>query len=278
MKRWCDSGKISFRRTAGGHRRISLNDLYEFLRERETPLLYPEKLGLTQDVGPQVVDRSQRDQRLFTALTQGDDQKARSLILNAYLAGEPLETIFDEWITPVFREIGCSWETGNLEVYQERMSCEICRNVIHDLGEFLPDPQAEAPLAIGGTMAGDHYSLINPMLSMLLRDFGWRTRSLGSDLPAETLIQAIEHFSPSLVWLSVSHIENPARLSASFNSVYKAARSVGSLLVAGGRALDTDLRGQLRYTVFCDTLTHLVEFLRGTGLQMVSRRNPSQGR
>ncbi|HSG69042.1 MAG TPA: helix-turn-helix domain-containing protein, partial [Planctomycetaceae bacterium] len=51
VKRWCDKGVIPTQKTAGGHRRIPLSGLIEFLRESGQPILHPEVLGLAATSG-----------------------------------------------------------------------------------------------------------------------------------------------------------------------------------------------------------------------------------
>jgi len=46
MRRWVDSGRLKMTRTAGGHRRIEINEAIRFIRESGTPVVHPEILGL----------------------------------------------------------------------------------------------------------------------------------------------------------------------------------------------------------------------------------------
>ena len=46
LKRWCDQGRIAVQHTPGGHRRISLESILEFVRSTTNQLLAPELLGL----------------------------------------------------------------------------------------------------------------------------------------------------------------------------------------------------------------------------------------
>ena len=46
VKRWVDDGTIDASRTAGGHRRIPLSEAIRFIRQRRTPVVRPDLLGL----------------------------------------------------------------------------------------------------------------------------------------------------------------------------------------------------------------------------------------
>ncbi len=51
LKRWCDRDLIPSVRTAGGHRRLELGGVLQYLRESGRPLPAPEVLGLPSAVG-----------------------------------------------------------------------------------------------------------------------------------------------------------------------------------------------------------------------------------
>ena len=72
IKRWCDKGILSFRRTAGGHRRLPLHAIFDFIKENNFDLVQPGVLGLPATVGSglRVIDQACR---LFIhALEQGN--------------------------------------------------------------------------------------------------------------------------------------------------------------------------------------------------------------
>ena len=51
IKRWCDKGVIPTKYTAGGHRRIPLGGLMDFLRSTKHTIAQPEILGLPATTG-----------------------------------------------------------------------------------------------------------------------------------------------------------------------------------------------------------------------------------
>ena len=84
VKRWCDQGAIMTVRTVGGHRRITLDALQNFLRSSNRALPDPSALGLsparatTSDLIP---GGQHEDQKGFrTALAQGDEATCREIL------------------------------------------------------------------------------------------------------------------------------------------------------------------------------------------------------
>ena len=256
LKRWCDSGRIPMAVTAGGHRRIRLSDVVRFVRDERQPLVDPEVLGL-----PPVTDGAQLGvqrgaERLADALLEGLEEPARRLVFDLYLAGHSLSVVFDRVIAPALHEIGRRWECRTADVYQERRSCEIMQHVLAEFRRLLPPPE---PLrsALGGTLAGDQYTLPCTMAELVLRDCGWSATNLGSSIPARSLASAVTAETPRLFWLSVSHIENEAVFMNELQIVAHACRSTGTLMIVGGQKLTESLRRRLDFIMACDTMQQL---------------------
>lgn len=260
LKRWCDRGILPTRRTAGGHRRLSLDGVLSFLRETGQQLVRPDVLGLpsTTGKGALVIDRA--IQQMTVALENGDEEMAVRTAFDLYLAGQTATEICDKVIAAAFHAIGSDWECGQIDVYQERRGCEICLRVLHSLRAAVRTPGPEAPSAIGGTLVGDNYQIPTGMIEIALRELGWSANSLGTNLPAESFCAAIRDIQPKLVWLSASHIADEAVFLADYAKIYAAATASSVPIVVGGRALSAELRPKMQYGAFCDNLRHLVAF------------------
>lgn len=259
VKRWCDKGAIPTQYTAGGHRRIPLSGLLEFLRSSSHELVSPEVLGLPATSGrtQRVVDRA--SDRMTEALLQGDERLCRQIALDLYLAEHSISRICDEVLAEAFARIGARWECGEAEVYQERLGCEVTLRVLHDLRALVTPPPANAPLAIGAATAGDQYALGTTMAELVLRDARWNAISLGDNLPFATLAKAIQEHRPRLFWISCSHIADEAVFLAEYDSLYQDF-GLDVAFVVGGRALTERLRQQMKYAAYCDNMQHLESF------------------
>jgi excisionase family DNA binding protein len=261
VKRWCDQGLVPSVRTAGGHRRIPIAAVMEFVRNHEYRVIEPEILGLPVTSGHscRMLDRSQESLRL--ALLDGDEQRARSIVFDLFMANHELPAILDEVVARSLHQIGDLWSCGDAHVYQERRSCEICLRFLHELRQVIPVPETKVGLAIGGTPECDPYYVPNAMVDLILRHADWETHDLGVGLPFETLRLAIEEYRPRLFWLSVSHIEDEESFVRDYESLYEAVpREVA--FVVGGQALHDDIRQRIRYASFCDNLKHLDAFAK----------------
>ena len=261
VKRWCDNGVIPTVRTVGGHRRIPLGGFLEFLEETNRDLAAP--LGGSErpspGSAPEPAATGDPKDQFQAALAAGDETVCRSILTRAYARSESVAWIADELIATTFHALGEKWDCGEIEVYQERRGCEICTRLLHELRRLIPQPPRNGPLAIGGAPAGDQYTLPTQLVEIVLRECGWRTMNLGSNLPLDTLSAAIGQHRPRLFWLSVSHLENESQFVEAYSKMM-ASMPEETVVVIGGRALTDVLRPKLRYTGHCDNMQQLAAF------------------
>ena len=273
VKRWCDRGAICTSKTHGGHRRITLDGLMEFLASTNRQLLDPSSLGLSGMVlaqqstnGDPEADRRELNlpllrQHFEEALIRGDEKLSRKILSHWYASCQSFSKISDELIAPAFHRIGELWHTSEIEVFQERRACEICIRLVHEFRRLMVEPLASSPYAIGCSLSGDHYSIPGQLIEVVLREAGWRACNIGSNLPLKSLEAAVHRECPQLVWLSVSHTFNAKQFIQEIHEFSHAIPQEVTFVV-GGRALNDELRPQLRYTAHCDTLQQLSTLAR----------------
>ena len=261
VKRWCDKGSIPTKYTAGGHRRIALPGLLQFLREQNYEIARPELLGLPSNTGRSVRVIERASEALVTALTEGHEEETRRILIDLYLAEHSLGAICDQVIAPAFEKIGNLWECGSAEVFQERQGCEFTLRVLHELGTLIESPPSGAPKAIGAAPAGDQYNLATTMAELVLRDAGWNATSLGDNLPLATLGEAIKKHRPRVFWLSCSHLHDVGSFLDEYTRLHDEF-GLSVAFVVGGRALSEELRQKMKYAAFCDNMQHLQGFVQ----------------
>ena len=259
MKRWCDQGLIETTRTSGGHRRLLKPSVIEFIREQKYRLLNPESIGLPESTSAVEIPVEEAASRLHEYLLKAELRGSRTLIVGQYLAGRSFGQLFDEIIAPAFAKIGDRWECGDIEVYHERRSCEICLTVLREMRELLPEPDNTAPLAVGGAPESDPYELPSIMVDLVLKQSGWRTVMLGSRIPMQSFSHAVTEFQPKLVWFSVSHLENKERFLAEYQSFMRSLPA-DVWVAVGGRALQDQVRQQMTFFAHCDNMRQLESF------------------
>jgi excisionase family DNA binding protein len=257
LKRWCDRGLLQTERTAGGHRRLPLSGVLGFLRQTGQPIKNPEILGLpvTSGKGDRTLEKGRS--LFYEALIQGQELEARHILLNLYLSNISIASIVDEIIAPTFTKIGDNWDCGDIEIYQERLSCQICMKLLYELGAAIPKADISAPTALGATPAGDQLTLAVNSVELVLRDTGWRATNLGSNLPFSSLLKALERNKPRVFWLSISYIEKHDQLLEELFTFKDMASTQNTQLILGGRAITAEIRSKINNAWYPDSMTEL---------------------
>lgn len=267
LKRWVDKGTILASKTSGGHRRILLSDVIDFIRGSGRGLRHADAIGLPEGCGSTVAEDVESSRKAFlSAIIAGEEQAATRVILDAYLAGTSIAEICDAIIAKGFHEIGDLWQCGDVKVYEERRACELCTRVVHELRKVVGEGPVNGPVAIGGTLEGDPYTLAASMTEIALRNLGWRASLLGHMLPFGSLQAAIVDMKPTMAWISVTTLADVDKFCTEFNLLFDVAQSTSTTLIVGGQAVTPALREKIRCTQFFDDFRQLESFPKPAAL------------
>ncbi len=256
VKRWCDRGVLPSVKTAGGHRRLPISGVLEFLRSENRALNDPTAIGLPKGAGSTPSTSADALQPFKQALTSGDYSDCRRILYDLVFANVPLAVILDEVVTIALHEMGEDWCAGSLEVYEERRGCELVTRLVHELAMTIPLPPETAPVAMGASVEGDPYTLASRFVEMILIDSGWKATSLGSGVPIASLAKAIEVNRPRLFWVSSSSVADEQKFISDFEILSSACGETTALII-GGRGFSEPIRSKLRYTACCENLQRL---------------------
>jgi hypothetical protein len=120
LKRWADDGLLRVSKTAGGHRRIPVNDAIRFIRERHLEVIKPEAIGLSSSLIPASECRSIEDltSMLIDYFTEGKVEEAETLLISSYLSGKSVAEIADGPIQGAMEQIGYIWKHKEWDPYR----------------------------------------------------------------------------------------------------------------------------------------------------------------
>lgn len=241
---------------------MEVGAVVQFLRETGHEIVDPQVLDLPVAVGKTEWTLNRAAERILPAIVAGDEPIVRQVVFDLILAGHSVATIFDDVLAVALHRIGEQWSCGDVAVYQERRGCEIIMRVLHELRGTGTPPATDAPQAIGATVEGDIYTIPVTMAEIVIRSAGWKATTLGTNLPFDTLQEAVTQTRPRMVWLSVAHIADEEAFVTGLNALFSTAHASGAMLAIGGQALEAELRRQLQYTTFCDSFQNLEAFSR----------------
>lgn len=264
VKRWADEGRIRAERTAGGHRRIALGEAVRFARAAGLSVVRPELLGVTAVQAGRARGPARREDAagaLHSALVEDRSEEATGLIVSMYVEGASPGWIFDVPVREALERVGELWRHEPEGIFLEHRATETVLAALAELRSLIPD-RPGAPLALGGGYAGDVYRVPSAMAALVLAEAGYRVRDLGPDTPADAIVAAVEHYRPSLVWLSFS--VSPADPAAAARGLERIAGALesGSVLVGGRGSADLPAVEDPR-VLRLSTMAELAAYARG---------------
>lgn len=253
VKRWTDAGELDSEKTEGGHRRIYLQAVLSFARERGATTYLDAFSPFESHVWLAVRDAVRHD----------DFRRVQSLAMGWLVRGYPRRVtalfhhlgtrsdlrfarICDGGIRPFMEEVGTSWREGRLRIGEEHMASQTVMEALVRLSSGIeadgrvdrPDaPGAEPPVALVGSMSGDQHHLGAMCVRILLEAQGWEVHYLGADTPAEEFAALQRARRAELVCISFSPPASAAHMRRSLDVLGEFYRSAMPYdLVFGGQS------------------------------------------
>jgi excisionase family DNA binding protein len=265
VKRWIDAGLIASTRTAGGHRRIAIEEAVRYVRENRLRVLKPQALGLA-DVTEREIDLNDprlAHRALSHALQTGLAPQARGIILSLYLGGQSVAAIADGPIAAAMHEIGELWKKSPAGVHVEHRATDICLQAVAQLRTLLPPPADDAPIAVGAAPTGDPYLLPTMLAAATLVDEGWRAVNLGPQTPFDVLSLAIGEYEARLVWLSITARQKPDWITGEVANLARYLGQRRGFLIVGGRETPRPFVASADNLHIGQAMAELAAFARG---------------
>ena len=188
LKRWCDAGFIKAVKTAGGHRRVLRSEVVAFVKRKNYALRDPIAIGLPdiRDVNFAGIDQARAN--FLSALLAADKLKSQKILCSLFIRGHVIAEIFDRVVAPVFVEIGEMWESGRLDVYQERLASQICYQALLQLRSIIPEVEQTAPIAIGASFENNQYQLATLGVELCLKNLWLAGNFVGCKHSSEIVV------------------------------------------------------------------------------------------
>ena len=253
VKRWCDQGEIETSRTSGGHRRLPIASVLEFLKRTNHPVARPELLGVPSTTGKTEWTLTRGRDRFWTAIASGQEDVAFEILAGLLDSGHALSAIADDIL------LSDAEERHGLPPLRDKRTDELLAIVTQSLRSRSLHPISGAPVAFTAALDGVEDPLRVTLAELVLRECGWNAICLGTRLPFATLVSAVRRLDPRLVFLHVETIRDPGRLSQEMKSLHEATRSAQARLVVSGTAIDAACVETLAVDAWRPTFRSLAE-------------------
>jgi methanogenic corrinoid protein MtbC1 len=145
------------------------------------------------------------------ALLEGDRQKAISIIRDAASDGWNVVDLYLRVLAPAQREIGRMWLEDEINVAEEHLATATTKMV---MSQLRAQGQAQPPngkTVVAAAVPGNQHDVGIQMVADIFELHGWRTLSLGANVPTPDLVEATVKFQTNLLLLSAAlsrHLES----------------------------------------------------------------------
>jgi methanogenic corrinoid protein MtbC1 len=160
-----------------------------------------------------------------------------AILHRAAMALSP-ESLVDEVLVPMLREVGALWRRGTMTPAAEHIASGVLRRFLDWLVVSL-ESHAPRGLVLVGTPRGQHHEFGSLLAAVVSSAAGWRVLSLGADLPAEEILRAARKTGASVIALSALYPSDEARLVEEMRVLQEGVSSAVRVLVGGPAAVES---------------------------------------
>jgi methanogenic corrinoid protein MtbC1 len=146
-----------------------------------------------------------------------DEITAESVAAQAFAIYAPETVCFDVLLAGL-AEIGISWYQGIASVQQEHFASNLVERRLNALIAASPMPTRQTTILIG-CPPGENHTLAPQMITLMLRQRGWKVVYLGANVPIERFQSTIETIKPQLLVLTAQRLQTAASLADVIESV-----------------------------------------------------------
>lgn len=249
IKRWIDNGMLKASKSPGGHRRVSQEQLNEFISS--FPKYTPKSYVISRYANAEKEDVQWS--AYYSALLKNKPKAARDVLNKAWVSQFTLIEQLEKIIQPTLVSIGNRWQDDTLSIYEEhRMSFHIRQHFEYLRAIYAPhSTQKRSRHALLACAPGDQHEMPLQMIETLLSESGWKTSVLGINISLEEMIQAMNAMTPDM--LCISNIYGGTN-DEYLRAVIKQAKKLQCQLVLGGAGWGEEVKA-VQYSNYVQRLS-----------------------
>jgi signal transduction histidine kinase/CheY-like chemotaxis protein len=174
------------------------------------------------------------------ALLRGERHEASRLVLEAARAGAPVGDLYLQVFQRCQREVGRLWQSRQITVAQEHYCTAATQLAMSQLYPYLFALPRKGRRLVAASVGGELHEVGLRVVADLFEADGWDTLYLGANLPAGSVVQAVERHRPDLLVISATmafHLPGVEQLIAQARS---AEAGQGLKVLVGGYPFNVD--------------------------------------
>lgn len=244
IKRWTEMGVLECVKTAGGHRKFTIQHLAHYLKTHESKTnkanLFPIESDSDLELSYRIFKRDFAyliDYVLEQSL-RCNRERVQRVFNGCYLGQYPLHEIYDDLITPIMHRNGDMWERGEISVTEEHFSTQTIRDCMVRLQGTIVTPGRKGTTAFCLTMSQELHDVAMKMVDHILELKGYTILCSGQMTPSLKIEKIFEIYHPDRVFISSTFVPDLTLAQAEFDKICYVAAAHNALVYVGGRGFD----------------------------------------
>ena len=260
VKRWADDGLLLPKKTAGGHRRFSIQSVARFRREQGiAPAAQSPAKRVRKKVAP---GRLPSAESFGDLLLSENEAEATAQLIDAYLQDHALATLFDTTITNAMHRVGDLWFNGTITIADEHLATRVMLSALQKLRGIVVPGQATGLKAVSCGIEGDLHELPIHLAEIIFESEGWDITNLGPNTPLFSLRDMVAQKKPDLVCISARSIVDLDRATTEYAQLRKIIEKINGTTVLGGEGFrDSNLRQRFPAEFYAESFAGLSTFV-----------------
>jgi len=261
VKRWADDGLLLPKKTAGGHRRFSIQSIARLRREQG---IAPAGESPTKRARKKMVPGKPPSAKTFSELLlSGNEAEATAQLIDAYLQNHALANLFDTTITNAMHRVGDLWFNGAITIADEHLATRVMLSALQKVRSIVVPEQSTGLKAVCCGIEGDLHELPIHLAEMIFESEGWDISNLGPNTPLFTLRDMVARKKPDLVCISARSIVDLDRATTEYSQFRKIIEKINGTTVLGGEAFrDSNLRQRFPAKFYAESFVGLSMFVK----------------
>ena len=138
------------------------------------------------------------------ALLEGNRRKAISIVHEAASEGWNIADLYSSVLAPAQREIGRMWLNDEINVADEHLATSTTKMIMSQLSRSKQAHPPNGKTVVAAAVPDNQHDVGLQMVADMFEMHGWRTISLGANMPIQDLVQATEAFQADLLLISAA--------------------------------------------------------------------------
>ena len=244
IKRWTEDGTLECIKTAGGHRKFTMQHLANYLKTHESKTMKANLFPIESD----------GDLEFSSHILKGDFDflidyvaeqsqlcnryEVQRIFNGLYIGNYPLHQIYDKLVTPVLHKIGELWQQGEISVIEEHFSTQTIRDCLIRLQGIIQIPSEKIGTAFCLIMSQELHDVAIKMADHLLELKGYKILFSGQMTPSMKIEKIFEIYQPGRVYISSTIVTNVNLAQAEFDKICYIAAANNARVFVGGRGFE----------------------------------------